>query len=153
MVKLYVEVEGAQEFQRILGKLTGIVQDLTPVWQVVIEKFFDIEEETFDSEGYGSWPPLSERYAEWKYNHFGSLPLLVLTGEMRHQFTSPSGAAITRGPQSLRINFTSPSYAKFHQTGTSRMPARPPVILGPQQREALSDAAVEEIRKQIKRVT
>lgn len=66
------------------------------------------------------WRELSAPYAQWKMRHFGSLPKLVLRGDMRAGYLR--SGEIT--PHTLTIHYPT-DYAKHHQKGTSKMPARP----------------------------
>lgn len=149
MVRLTVEIEGAEELQHRLAEIDRRISDLTPIWGAITSKLFDIEREIFDSEGRGQWAPLSPRYAAWKARHYPGQPLLVLTGAMRQAFTNSSGAEIVRQPQSLLVKWSTPEYAKYHQTGTTYMPARPVLVVERQDVEAIAEVARDEIRKLI----
>lgn len=80
------------------------------------------------------WKALTKRYAAWKRAHYGNLPKLVLTGAMRDAFTWQ----VT--PRTLRIE-NAVKYWTFHQTGTSKMVARPPLNVRKQDREKLNELA------------
>jgi phage gpG-like protein len=80
------------------------------------------------------WKPLSKKYAAWKRAHYGNLPKLVITGAMRDAFTWQTT------PRTLRIE-NNVSYWTYHQTGTRKMPARPPLNVRVQDREKLNELA------------
>ncbi len=63
------------------------------------------------------WPELSPQYALWKANHYPGRPLLVLTGAMKRGFFYRA----TKFGLNIKNNR---DYAKYHQTGTWKMPAR-----------------------------
>ena len=63
------------------------------------------------------WPELSPKYAMWKAINYPGMPLLVLTGAMHRGFYHRATKF------SLNIENVK-AYAKYHQTGTSKMPAR-----------------------------
>lgn len=73
------------------------------------------------------WKPLSSAYARWKTAHYGSLPILVLSGAMQGGFSFQAAPRtlyiinrVTRGQGGSKT----PRWL-WHQYGTSRMPARP----------------------------
>lgn len=99
----------------------------------------------------GRWAPLSTTYGAWKAKH-SSAPLLVglkplhkgsrqhptrpesygISGRMRQQLLMPLADRATWHIDPKRLAYTPLSnIAGFHQTGTSKMPARPPVDLSP----------------------
>jgi phage gpG-like protein len=71
----------------------------------------------------GGWAPLSPRYAAWKSVHFPGSPVMVQTGELFRSLTSLTNSAETITPTSASFG-TTVEYAKFHQYGTRKMPAR-----------------------------
>ncbi len=82
------------------------------------------------------WSPLSPAYAAWKRRHFGKLPILVLSGAMR------AGFSYKVTPRTLQIR-NRKKYWQFHQTGTAKMPARPPLQITNADREKLRELARE----------
>lgn len=105
-----------------------------------------LEEEVrgqFDAEGKGPnrghWKPLSEKYAAWKATAYPGQPLLVATGTMRAALTSENSPHALRVDNGPRFNFGTSGvpYASFHQTGTGRMPDRPPFDFTPALEEAI----------------
>lgn len=57
-----------------------------------------------------------------------SLPILVRTGKLRAMVAYSRGHRITQNGDVARVTFTNlPFYAKYHHTGTSKMPKRSPV--------------------------
>lgn len=72
------------------------------------------------------WAALSPAYARWKAVNFPGMPLLQRTGRMKRGFSFEAR------PRSLRVinrvtagQSTNIPRWRFHQEGTSRMPARP----------------------------
>lgn len=63
------------------------------------------------------WAALSPKYKSWKIKHYGSLPKLILSGALL------GGVTIRRDGN--RILAETLDYGLYHQTGTSKMPARP----------------------------
>lgn len=126
-----IEVEGEEQISRYLEGVTARARDLTPLWEDIADDFHRVELHQFDSEGaYGpGWPALSPAYAEWKEQHYPGAPLLVQTGALKESLVSHGPGSIEeRSADALTIG-TSIHYAAFHQTGTSRMPPRPPIVI------------------------
>ena len=85
--------------------------------------------QAFESKGQSigtKWKPLKPAYAAWKGRHFPGRPLLVLRGPMKKSLTDESSrnAIYNRKGGRQLILGTRIKYAKFHQYGTDKMPAR-----------------------------
>lgn len=64
-----------------------------------------------------SWPELTPKYRNWKIKNFGSLPKLILSGELL------GTAEIRREGNQIQVDAA--HYGLYHLTGTSKMKARP----------------------------
>lgn len=118
-----IQVEPPLEF---ILKQTGAFQaallDLEPLWELVKPVAASVEEEQWDTQGQGAWPPLADStIAEKERGGWPSDPL-IRTGDLKASLTDP-GRAADSGPRHL-IYGTDVEYALFHQEGTSRMPQR-----------------------------
>lgn len=120
---LSFEVAGEQQLSMAVTRVTRGVDDMRPLWEMFRTSFIEQEQHTFDA-GTG-WPPLSPTYAAWKAAHYGTPPL-VLTGALRDSLTGGGGFVYRAAPKSLAIGSEVP-YGGYHQTGTSKMPARKPI--------------------------
>lgn len=80
----------------------------------------------------GAWAPLSADYAAWKKSHYPGRKKLVLRGKLRPALTSSASPHALRETTDNTLVFGTRGieYASFHQTGTPRMPARPPFDFG-----------------------
>lgn len=119
-----VNIPNANTWIRRYEELRGRPKNLQPVfdWFGAYMVTGSIQR-NFEAEGRPSpWAPLSPAYAEWKEAHYPGQPILQLTGRMRASFHWRSS------PQTLKIWNTRP-YFRYHQTGTSRMPARISLLL------------------------
>lgn len=84
------------------------------------------QNQVYESEGgvYGSvWAALSSRYAKQKLRRWGATTILIASGKMKNSYQMQSG------PLYIWLQNTAQSkegkyYAKFHQTGTRKMPKR-----------------------------
>lgn len=117
---------GQKQMEIGFSRFAGAVEDWRPAWPQVVTALRGILTEQFDTEGaHGgkAWAPLSPAYAAWKAQHYPGRPILVLTGQMRSSLTGGRGVVI---PERHELTFGTPvSYARYHQTGTPRMPSRP----------------------------
>lgn len=120
---------GEAQIDRTLETMAGRVEDATPIWDALADRFLDDERRQFDSEGgfgSGRWSPLSPAYAAWKAVHFPGAGILVRTGDLRASLTEgPQVRAIT--PSSMAIGSAVP-YGRYHQRGDG-VPRRRPVEL------------------------
>jgi phage gpG-like protein len=118
---IVIHVEGTAAVVDLMDGLATRVEDLTPAWQEIHERFVEYEESWFQSEGNGSWPQLSHDYAEWKHRHFPGEPILVRTGRLRDTATEPD---IFIAEANRLILGTSDPVAAAHQEGRGHLPVR-----------------------------
>lgn len=128
-----ISVLGEKQVSRIFEGLDLRVADLRPVWQIIAEDFRKIERRQFETEGglwRSGWPALSPEYATWKARHYPGKKILELTGRLKASLTGkgPGSVEDLSHPDWMKIGTAVP-YAIYHQTGTRRMPARPPLVI------------------------
>jgi phage gpG-like protein len=134
---LEINVAGIDVMARQLARYIDRVDDLRPALHRIARNLAAHNAENFDTEGvtgvYGRWAPLSPKYRAWKEKHYPGKPILVRTGALRRELTgSPLGIEDVT-TRSIRMGTNVP-YARYHQTGTHRMPRRQPVSLNEQMR-------------------
>lgn len=143
MIQLTATVEGEQVFNRAFNRLDAL-SDFRPFWPNVIQEFYLIEAEQFDSEGAAGgerWTPLSPLYSEYKEQVYPGQPILQAEGDLRASLTDPEAAgAILQPREDELIIGTSVPYALAHQRGTIRMPRRPPINFSEAQKRRLQKA-------------
>lgn len=110
------------------------VSNYRSLWRKIASDVARAERFWFSSRGEGRWPQLSPKYAAWKARNFPGRPILVRTEELKKSLTQ-STRLLSRSEFDVAILSSDVEYAKFHQTGTSKMPARPPLIPTPRVRE------------------
>lgn len=126
---LAVKTRGIAESRAPLQRLAERLSHLEWFWAEVVEAFTSREQRWFASSGDGGWPPLSPTYAAWKATVAPGQPLLVLSGDMRDQLTSPEKTVLFTSPRMIILGSSLP-YAGYHHTGTATMPKRDPLIPG-----------------------
>lgn len=127
MARLVVEMLGDRQLDRRLVRFGRAVGDMSGPLGDLADAVLAANAEQFDTEGRGGWAPLSPAYARRKRAKYGDRPILVASGRLRASLTtSPDVRRVDR--DSMEVGSTVP-YGVFHQRGTKRMPARPPVAL------------------------
>lgn len=131
---------GGEEAPEGLGKVSVAMEragdNLARFGEYVFPRLQPVFEEhtrrQMDAEGQGPvkghWQQLSEAYAAWKDGVAPGNPILQLKGDLYEGLTSSSSPLANRQYSAVQFNFGTQNvpYASFHQTGTRRMPARPP---------------------------
>lgn len=132
---------------RQLGKLAIELEDLDPLWNRIEPAMAQIEQDQFETRGHGGWPPLAPSTLADKARHGYPEDPLVRTGDLKESLTNPAVAA-HRTHKQLTWGTDIP-YAPYHQTGTPRMPKRPPLDLRAEDRQKLEAAVVSWINKSV----
>jgi phage gpG-like protein len=123
-----VDVFGDVQLDRKLLRLERRGQDLSPVFDVLADDFFELESRQFSSEGgfaSGGWDPLADSTVRRR----GSAhPILDESSELRDSLTQDGAKGSIRRITSDELFVgTDVDHAQYHQTGTPRMPRRRPV--------------------------
>lgn len=129
-----VVVKGIPKLQRKIQSYAASLLAPASMWEIISRELAAAETAWFQSEGEGSWAPLSASYAEKKGMEFPGQPLLVREGDLLEWMSNPSMAAKITAPDVLQwVNGRSTpdgrwNIAELHRDGTGRMPARSPVL-------------------------
>ena len=110
---------GGAVFSRRFTRFVSDLTDLSPAFEQMADAFGGWEEEAFSSGG-------SSSGSAWAALATGEPSRLTKTGRLRASLTGPAIRNI--GGRRMELGSDVP-YGGYHQTGTSRMPARPPVRL------------------------
>lgn len=130
MIRLIGTVLGGVQLDRALSRIISLSHNFSKPFEDAGEEFRDIEDERFDAEGFGEWPALSPAYAARKLRLFGNQPLLRATDALYKSLVIKGELGNISRVFPMKAEFgTSIFYAIFHQTGTSRMPARSVILL------------------------
>lgn len=141
---IQVTVQGDEELRQAFNLMASKVNDWRPFWPDIAAVFYTMEAGRFDSGGYGSWKQLSDGYKKWKMKNYPGENILSLTGDLRRSLTSQFNPNAVYADQPLELVLgTNIHYAQYHQYGTSRMPARPPIDIRQQDVNQMARAAVE----------
>lgn len=133
MFVLKFSIAGQDQVLRTFSRWTDALSDFSPVLEKIADDFLELEASQFGGEGKtgsGGWKALSPDYAAWKAVHYPGAKILERDGWLRDSLTvkdAPFGLReITTTQAVLGSNLP---YAMYHQTGTRKMPARPPIEL------------------------
>lgn len=122
---VYVKIYGEDKVQDYMDAIEKRANNLKPVFHWAKRELEKANAENFLSNGLpvGGWKPLSPAYGAWKANRFPGRPTMIRSGNLFRSLTNINA-------NDTEINDTTASfsssieYAKFHQYGTSKMPAR-----------------------------
>ena len=132
MISINIQINGEAKLNQALGELGNGVTNLIEGWLDVEQTFYEIETKLFRTEGASggqAWPALTAKYAAQKSRRFPGRGILRLTGDLQRSLTGRGAGGIREiRPMEMTLGTTVP-YAIFHQTGTRRMRARPPIQL------------------------
>jgi len=118
--------EGFDAFGMVLDRFSHRLRDPVPVWEQIADRFVDLQAANFANQGKtmsNGWSPLSANYGRWKARHYPGRGILVRSGELRESLAEKLGIR-EMNKQSMTVGTQLP-HARFHQYGTSNMPARP----------------------------
>jgi phage gpG-like protein len=131
-LELTIALPGLQSLTVGLSRYRADIADWSTFWREKFAPFFYRWVLTdFVLEGGGSgatWAPLSPAYAAWKAKHYPGTGLLVRSGALKASLAGPEAPQAIFRPTTTSLTIgTSVPYGLPHQTGTSRMPQRPPL--------------------------
>lgn len=149
-------VEGDDRLSAAMQRLDLTFKDFRPLFIEASKLFYEFEAEAFESEGtssrIGQWEGLTRQYARWKEKVAPGKPLLELTGALKASLTRPNArGSIRRVTEDELVIGTAIVYSKFHQGGTVKMVARPPIALTEQQERQMMRFIRAGIKDLIKR--
>ncbi|MBV9210630.1 MAG: phage virion morphogenesis protein [Acidobacteria bacterium] len=131
MLRVWMEIDGQVLVDRTLSRFAEDMK--APITELelgepVAQDLREIVDDRFQNDGFGKWPELAPSTLEEKRREWGSfaeLSVLVESGDLKRSLTrkGAKGAVLDIQPDELTVG-TTIRYARFHQTGTRRMPAR-----------------------------
>lgn len=146
MIEHHVEISNLPEVDAHFARLSEGIETLKPLWERFGKEFYSQEVSLFSK---APWTPLSPAYAERKRKEFGNKPILRATDVLFKSLTQQGVAGNIHRVEDMTAEFGSNDFkAMFHQSGTSRMPARPPLAAPDVDRyESLASVYLEEMIK------
>lgn len=143
-VEIKVDADGLDDAHNYLKDVRSRMKNLRPVWPKLHESLKSYMIGNFTAQGLpsGGWKPLDAEYASWKAKNFPGAPMLVQDGGLFRQVMK--GPKLEASARDATFRFSG-KVARFHQYGTSKMPARP-ILFAP---ERWVDEAAEEVGRYI----
>ena len=137
-------LEGPQSPQDYAKDLNGMVErskDLSPAFEAIARYLQGVVMRNFKAEGRPvKWAPLApSTIADRMRKGYGSGPILQRSGGLMKSLTTPGapGFSLRVGPRSVAYT-SNIFYFRFHQVGTSKMPARPMLVFQKQDHTQVS---------------
>jgi phage gpG-like protein len=152
---LNIEVRGMSQLVRNLGSIAKGFNNFRPVFEKISDDFRKTQSAVFRSqgsyEGRSGWVALSPNYRLQKAKIYGGKPILTASGALKTSFTRKGGNHISQISNDRMILGSNDPKAGFHQNGTSKMPARPPLTASNTTNRRWVRIAHKEIMDSIKR--
>jgi len=147
LLNLRLTIRGETRLAQAFNRLARSIQNYRPAWPDITTVYRQMMSEQFESQGSRGgrrWVPLSPAYKRWKDIVAPGQPILVLGGKMKASMVGKTSDTIEQfRPSSVTLG-TRIRYAGYHQTGTRRMPARPPIVLRPRDIKAMTEVMVNQ---------
>lgn len=129
--RVRAHVDGIKQTNAYFDSIVRRSRNFRPVLRFAQRELEKANIENFRSRGATSgepWMPLSNKYARWKLEHYGPMPIMIRRGALIRDLSFLSGPPNHIGFTEATFG-TEIGYAKFHQTGTSIMPRRKIVFI------------------------
>lgn len=147
LLRLRLTISGQDRLAAAFNRLARSIQNYRPAWPDITAVYRQMMQEQFDRQGArggGKWAPLSPAYKRWKETVAPGQPILVLGGRLKASMVGQTADTIQDyRPLDVTLGTIVP-YAKYHQTGTRKMPARPPIVLRPRDIKAMTEVMVNQ---------
>ena len=127
-----------------IEKIKDNLDDFGPVFKEAKEDLQTLWRNNFLQNGLpaGGWKPLDAEYGSWKSINFPGKGPMVRSGKLFRSLTDLRGNPNKIDKKEATFG-TNIKYAEFHQSGTSKMPARPVVFVTERYERKWADAAAE----------
>jgi len=124
---------GQDQVLRTFSRWTEGLSDFAPALEDIADDFLKLEATQFATEGKtgsGGWKALSPDYAAWKATNYPGAKILERDGWLRDSLTVKDAPFQIREITATEaVLGTNVPYGIYHQLGTRKMPARPPIEL------------------------
>jgi len=133
MFVLKFSIVGKEEVLRGFDRWTEGLSDFSPALEDIADDFLELEKTQFAGQGKsgsGGWKALSPDYGAWKAVNYPGAKILERDGWLRDSLTVKDAPFQVREITATQaVMGSNLKYAMYHQTGTRKMPARPPIQL------------------------
>lgn len=125
-VIITIEID-EKDAEKMIKRIVKRSSDMRPVWRHAGKKLEASFSQNFLKGGAlvaGKWAPLDANYAAWKKANFPGQKKMFLTGKLFKSISNLGDNSVTKVNRLSAQFGTDVEYAKFHQYGTTKMPAR-----------------------------
>ncbi len=135
MFRFRLDIAGEVQMDRGIARFSDGLTDYRPIWPVIADDFYAMEERQFKTEGREggeAWKDLSPEYAGWKQAHYPGKPILQRTGDLVASLTSGNDPNAVKVEERKKLTLGSKvPYAIYHQSPQPRkvLPRRPEIML------------------------
>lgn len=138
-IEILIKQTGAADVSISLGRAVGRMSDLTPAMKRASVLMIGSVNQNFQRSGRPvPWRPLSPAYLKRKVAQGYSPKPLIRTGLLRASIAEKVSRT------GFRVG-TSVPYAKYHQLGTSSIPARPYLVFQRQDIEVINQVVLDHL--------
>lgn len=141
-----------------LEQFSKNLSDFGELWDDISQIMVDHTEETWATDGFSSWPPLSDNWRKYKERHGYPPDLMVMEGNLLDSLTDPERAAGIGQGRSTLGTFTGKAfswgtdveYAGYHHEGPDHNPALPVrnvIIVTPGLLQKVEEAAEDHVER------
>lgn len=126
-MRVTFDVLGEEQFSRELLRMGKHGGDMRPAFNSIKRDWIDWNQQQFDTEGgraSGGWAQLAPSTIA---SRGSAHPILQLSGALLDELTDPGNIMVTDSFMHLSIADDVEEYARYHQSGTERMPQRRPI--------------------------
>lgn len=122
-------IAGVPQISHYLRGVQARALNGAPVLSIILRDMRRLEQELFDTEGRGEWPALAVSTLESKSRQGYPPNILQATEALYDSLAGNLSAAghVEQITEDEIVYGTTNPAARWHQSGTSKMPARPPV--------------------------
>jgi len=126
--RITIEVDvKADDVLELLDDMKDRAGDMRPVFRWAKTQLELANSQNFAANGLPSgkpWKPLDKDYGAWKSANFPGAGTMVRSGNLFRSLTNLTDSTANTITKTSATFGTSVEYAKFHQYGTTKMPAR-----------------------------
>jgi hypothetical protein len=131
MTPLSLNIRGERQFFDRYDRFVETVADQRERgWQGNVDVRLDYQRRHMDSEGNGTFTPLTDSYRLRKIEEVGARPILQFTTHMYRSLTEEGADDYVREEEadSLRVGSSDPK-ARWHHEGRGRLPVREVIVI------------------------
>jgi phage gpG-like protein len=138
----------SEPVENALATFQESLAEQSPALRRIADDFREMMAQQFASEGQAEGTPWAERAPSTLRRRRAGTSILYETGALLRSLTEPGAAGHVEELEGYSLTLGSRlPYARYHQTGTRRMPARPLIVLSGTRAERWTEIVRQEIEQ------